>query len=193
MSAASNASSTPISWWCPHAINVFGLPDSLKISVHTGSDKFSIYPAIHRALQKRGAGLHLKTAGTTWLEEIIGVALSGARGLGIAKQIYAQALVRYDELCKPYATVVEIDRAKLPTAAEAQGFTAEQFVKRVRHDASCADYNIHMRQLMHVAFKLAAELGQEFRDALDDARDTAGQCVTENLFDRHIRPLFLGA
>ncbi|HEY4013606.1 MAG TPA: tagaturonate epimerase family protein [Polyangiaceae bacterium] len=176
-----------------HAIEVFGLPESLKISVHTGSDKFSLYPAIHDAIEKHGAGLHLKTAGTTWLEEIIGVALSGPRGLALAKGVYAGALDRFDELCKPYATVVEIDRSKLPTAAEASAFTAEQFARRIRHDPTCPDLNVHVRQLMHVAFRLAAELGQEFRDALDTARDVAGKGVTENLFDRHIRPLFLGA
>ena len=46
---------------------------------------------------------------------------------------------------------------------------------------------------MHVAFKVAAEMGGEFREALEAARDAAGACVTENLLDRHIRPLFLGA
>src|SRR5262249_6529158 len=56
-----------------HAVSVFGLPRSLKISVHTGSDKFSLYPVIRRAIKQSGAGLHLKTAGTTWLEEVIGV------------------------------------------------------------------------------------------------------------------------
>jgi hypothetical protein len=175
-----------------HAIRVFGLPDSLKISVHTGSDKFSLYPIIRKALQKHDAGLHLKTAGTTWLEEIIGVALSGAPGFGIAKRIYVQALSRFEELCKPYATVVEIDRAKLPDPAEVEGWTAEEFVRRVRHDRSCPDYSVDVRQLLHVSFKLAAEMGGEFHQALDTARETAGRCVTENLFDRHLRPLFLG-
>ena len=174
-----------------HAIEVFHLPQSLKISVHTGSDKFSLYPVIRRALKRSGAGLHLKTAGTTWLEEVVGVALSGPRGLAIAKRIYAAALSRFDELCKPYATVVEIDRAKLPAAAEVEAWTAEQFVRRLRHDQSCPDYNVHLRQLVHVAFKVAAELGDEYRSALDSAREIAGKCVTENLFDRHIRPLFV--
>jgi hypothetical protein len=175
-----------------HARKVFGLPPSLKISVHTGSDKFSLYPIIGRALKKHGAGLHLKTAGTTWLEEIIGIALSGPRGLAVAKRVYEQALARIDELCKPYATVVEIDRAKLPTAADVHGWSADQLVKRIRHDPRCAEFSIHVRQLMHVAFKVAAEMGAEFRGALDEARETAGACVTENLFDRHIRPLLLG-
>jgi hypothetical protein len=176
-----------------HAANVFGLPQSLKISVHTGSDKFSLYPAMRRALYKHGAGLHLKTAGTTWLEEIIGIALSGSRGFRIAKHVYAQALSRFEELCRPYATVVEIDRAKLPNASEMETWTAEQFVKRVRHDPSCPEFNVHMRQLMHVAYKVAAEMGREFQEALDAGRETVGKCVTENLFARHIRPLFPSA
>jgi hypothetical protein len=175
-----------------HARQVFGLPASLKISVHTGSDKFSLYPIIHRALAKHDAGLHLKTAGTTWLEEVIGVAQSGAKGLAIAKRIYAQALARFDELCKPYATVVEIDRMWLPPAAEVDTWTSEAFVKALRHDQACAEFNVHLRQLVHVAFRVAAEMGEEFRAALDEAREIAGRCVTDNLFDRHIKPLFLG-
>ena len=43
--------------------------------------------------------MHLKTAGTTWLEEVIGLAEAGGDGLAIAKEIYAQALDRIDELC----------------------------------------------------------------------------------------------
>lgn len=174
-----------------HAVRVFGLPASLKISVHTGSDKFSLYPVIRGALERTGAGLHLKTAGTTWLEEVTGVALSGSNGLGIAKRIYARAFDRFDELCKPYATVVEIDRAKLPKPDEVSKWTAQQFVQRLRHDPSCSDYSIHVRQLVHVSFKIAAEMGEEYRQALDAAREPAGRCVAENLFDRHIRPLFM--
>jgi hypothetical protein len=176
-----------------HAKRVFGLPASLKVSVHTGSDKFSLYPAMRRALLRHDAGLHLKTAGTTWLEEVIGVALSGGEGLGVAKRIYSRAHARIDELCKPYATVVEIDRALLPAPLVVEGWSAEQFVRRLRHEPSCPDYSVHVRQLMHVAFKIAAEMGAEFRHALDAARETAGRCVTDNLFERHIRPLFVGS
>ena len=57
------------------------LPAGLKLSVHSGSDKFSIYPAMRRALARFNAGLHIKTAGTTWLEELIGLAESGGEGL----------------------------------------------------------------------------------------------------------------
>lgn len=176
-----------------HSIDVFRLPQALKISVHTGSDKFSLYPCIRSALRRHGAGLHLKTAGTTWLEEVVGVALSGSSGLALAKRIYAQAYERFDELCRPYATVVEIDFSKLPTPSRVSQWDAEGFVQHLRHDVSCSNYSVHVRQLMHVAFKVAAELGDDFRSALDAARETVGRCVTANLFDRHIRPLFVAA
>ena len=176
-----------------HAISVFGLPPSLKISVHTGSDKFSLYPIINRALAKHGAGLHLKTAGTNWLEEVIGVALSGAGGLAVAKKVYLAGLPRFDELVKPYATVVEIDRAKLPTPAAVDRWTADDFVGRLRHDQSNPAYDLHLRQFVHVAFRVAAEMGAEWTGALEAAGEVAGRCVTENLFDRHIRPLFLSS
>ena len=32
-----------------YAVAHFGLPENLKLSVHSGSDKFSIYPSIHRS------------------------------------------------------------------------------------------------------------------------------------------------
>ncbi len=175
-----------------HAASVFGLPSSLKISVHTGSDKLSLYPIIHQALKKHGAGLHLKTAGTTWLEEVIGVALSGPRGLSVAQRVYRLALPRFDELVRPYATVVEIDRAALPPAATVDGWTAADLVGRLRHDPSNPAYDPNLRQFVHVAFRVAAEMGGEWTDALDAAAEVAGRCVTENLFDRHVRPLFLG-
>src|SRR2546430_17255383 len=56
------------------AIRRYGLPAGLKLSVHSGSDKLSIYGPIRRALGRFDAGLHLKTAGSTWLEEEIGLA-----------------------------------------------------------------------------------------------------------------------
>jgi hypothetical protein len=94
------------------AIQQYGLPPNLKLSVHSGSDKFSIYAPIRRALDKFGAGVHLKTAGTTWLEELIGLAEAGGPGLDLAKQVYTKAFENRDALCEPYATVIDIDYAK---------------------------------------------------------------------------------
>src|SRR5207302_9907597 len=98
------------------AVRDYGLPANLKLSVHSGSDKFSLYGPIRRALAKTGAGVHLKTAGTTWLEELIGLAEAGDEGLDLAKEIYTQALCKRDALCAPYAAVIDIDPQQLPSA-----------------------------------------------------------------------------
>jgi hypothetical protein len=44
---------------------------------------------------------------------------------------------------------------------------------------------------MHVAFRVAAEMGDEYRHALERAAEAADRCVADNLFERHIRPLFI--
>ena len=149
-----------------YAVREFGLPEGLKLSVHSGSDKFSIYRPIREALGKFDAGLHLKTAGTTWLEELIGLALAGGEGLAIAKEIYAKALARIDELCGPYATVIDIDRSKLPAPDAVAKWDGERFAAALRHNPSCPQYNPSFRQLLHVGYKIAAELGPRFTDAL---------------------------
>lgn len=176
-----------------HAVATFHLPRNLKLSVHSGSDKFALYPVIHRALKKTNAGLHLKTAGTTWLEEVIGLAAAGGEGLMAAKEIYAVSLARYDELCGPYLTVINIDRARLPLPAQVNLWTSTDFVHALQHVQSRKEYNTHFRQLVHVGYKVAAEMGPRFQGLLGECRDTIEANVTTNILERHIRPLFLGA
>jgi hypothetical protein len=171
-------------------VQEFGLPEGLKLSVHSGSDKFSLYPHIHNIIQKTGAGLHLKTAGTTWLEELIGLAAADGDGLRIAKEIYSQSFDHYEELVKPYATVLDIDRMALPAPAVVDNWTSQQYVAALRHDQSEKRYNPHLRQLLHVGYKIAAQMGDEYLSALDKYAGFIAPNVTENLYDRHIRPLF---
>lgn len=173
-----------------HAVTVFGLPQTLKISVHSGSDKFSLYPIIRRLVAKHSAGLHLKTAGTTWLEEVIGLAESGGEGLETAKEIYRNALPRASELIAPYAPVVDIDVASLPSVAKVEGWTSNDFVAALNHEASCPAYDRQFRQFIHVAFKIAAEMGPRFTGGLKTHREVIARRVTDNLLRRHIEPLF---
>jgi hypothetical protein len=174
-----------------YAVKRYGLPETLKLSVHSGSDKFSIYGPMRRGLAKFGAGLHIKTAGTTWLEEVIGLAEAGGEGLKIAKEIYASAIEHVEELCAPYATVIDIDRAKLPTAATVNGWSSEQFVSALQHNQKNPGYNPHLRQLIHVGYKVAAHMGQRYLDALVACEPVVAKNVTLNLYERHIKPLFL--
>jgi len=175
------------------AVEEFGLPENLKLSIHSGSDKFSIYPPIATALKKFDAGLHVKTAGTTWLEELIGLAMAAPDGLSIAKEVYAKALDRFGELCGPYATVIDIDTAELPTADQVETWDGQSFASALRHDQSCQQYNPNLRQLLHVGYKIAAEMGTRFSDALDRHEDIIAQNVAENIYQRHIKPVFMEA
>jgi len=175
-----------------YAVKEFDLPENLKLSIHSGSDKFCIYGSISRAIKKFDAGIHVKTAGTTWLEEIIGLAAAGGEGLEIAKKIYASAYDRFDELCGPYATVIDIDKSKLPSVDTVNRWTSGQFKDAVTHDQSCSEYNLNVRQLLHVGYKVAAELGDEYIHALERYEDVIAKHVTENIYQRHIVPVFLG-
>jgi hypothetical protein len=173
------------------AIKQYGLPATLKLSVHSGSDKFSIYAPMRRAIAKFGVGLHIKTAGTTWLEEVIGLAEAGGDGLALAKEIYAEALEHTNELCAPYAAVIDIDPKKLPSAATVNKWTSEQFVSALRHDQSNKAFNPSLRQLIHVGYKIAAKKGDAYLDALEAHEKSVAKNVTENLYERHLKPLFL--
>lgn len=175
-----------------HAVNVFHLPSNLKLSVHSGSDKFSLYPIMHAAMKKFNSGIHLKTAGTTWLEELIGLAASGGDGLKAAKEIYVEAMKRYDELCKPYLPVIDIKKEMLPTPQHVASWSAEEYVAALQHNQSSSAYNLHLRQLLHVSFKVAAEMNGTFVSLVAECRTAIESNVTYNLFSRHIEPLFLG-
>jgi hypothetical protein len=172
------------------AVREFGLPESLKLSVHSGSDKFSIYPIINRLIKKHHAGLHVKTAGTTWLEEVIGLAESGGEGLALVKEVYAQAHEHFAELAAPYSTVIDIDATKLPDPQSVMGWSSAQYANALRHVESSPEYNPDLRQLLHVGFKVAAGMGKRFTEALRANEEIVGRNVTENLFDRHLEPIF---
>ncbi len=173
------------------AISEFGLPDNLKLSIHSGSDKFSIYGPIREALKSTGAGIHVKTAGTTWLEELIGLAEAGGEGLVIAKEVYASSLEHMDALCKPYATVIDIDAEQLPTAETVNSWTGEEYARALRHNQADPLYNLHLRQLLHVGYKVAAQMGERYYGALKEFESDVARNVTENLWERHIKILFM--
>jgi tagaturonate epimerase len=176
------------------AVERYGLPANLKLSVHSGSDKYAIYGAINAGMREFNAGVHVKTAGTTWLEELIGLAEAGGNGLIIAKEIYFGAYAHAAELCAPYATVIDIDSNNLPTPAEVDTWTGERFARALRHDdMHDAVFNPDFRQLLHVGFKIAAKLGERYRNALEQNEELIARNVTNNLFERHIRPIFQGS
>ncbi len=173
------------------AVKRYPLPANLKLSVHSGSDKFSIYRPMREALKKFDAGVHLKTAGTTWLEELIGLAEAGGEGLALAKEIYAQAYDQREALCAPYAAVISIDVAKLPAPKAVANWSSGQYQKALRHVQQNPEFNSDVRQLLHVGFKVAAKMGPRYLSLLEQFEPTIAKNVTGNLFARHIEPVFM--
>jgi len=172
------------------AVKEFGLPQSLKMSVHSGSDKFSIYPIIGSLVRKHNKGLHLKTAGTTWLEEVIGLSESGGEALEFVKDMYYHSLEKTDELCAPYADVIDIKISELPGKDVVKNWSAKRMADALRHVPGNKDYNPNMRQLIHVGYKLAATNMKEYFRLLEANEETVAKCVYENVYNRHICRLF---
>lgn len=170
-----------------YAIKEFDFPENLKLSVHSGSDKFSIYPVMCELIKKQGVGLHLKTAGTTWLEEMIGLAESEGEGFEFCRTIYWEALKRYEELTKDYTTVLSIDKNELPK--EDSFKSGNEFANALRHTPESENYNPHFRQLIHCAYKIAAEK-KEFPALLEKFRKKIEENVTYNLYERHLKQIF---
>jgi hypothetical protein len=142
-----------------------------KLSLHSGSDKFSIYGiAAHLA---RGL-VHLKTAGTSYLEALR--ALSTASP-GLFREIYVFSRERYDTDRLTYHVSARLDRAPAPeTLSDAQ------------LPGLLEDFDA--RQILHVTFGsvlTSPELSPRFRAALV-ANQAAYDACLETHFKRHLEP-----
>ena len=71
-------------------------------------------------------------------------------------------------------------------------WSSEQFTAALRHDRRSPAYNQSLRQLLHVGFKVAAKMGPRYLDLLEANEGVIAKNVTENLYARHIAPVFLG-
>ena len=94
------------------------------------------------------------------------------------------------ELCTPYADVIDIDDTQLPTVEEVNQWTSEEFANTLTHDENQAAYNSGFRQLIHVTYKVAAEMGISYTELLEIYVDIIGACVEKNIYERHLKKLF---
>src|SRR5271166_2944030 len=94
------------------------------------------------------------------------------------------------ELVAPYSTVIDIDPDKLPDPKSVMGWSSSQYAGALRHVESSPHYDPNFRQLLHVGFKVAAGMGKRFTGALEANEQIVARNVTENLFERHLQPIF---
>ena len=88
--------------------------------------------------------------------------------------------------------MIDIDRAKLPSPDEVDRWPGEQLAAVLRHNPRSPAYNPHVRQLLHVGYKVAAQMERRYLDALERNEEIVARNVTENLLERHLKPIFLG-
>ena len=88
--------------------------------------------------------------------------------------------------------MIDIDESKLPSAEEVNSWSGKQYAAALRHDQRNPAYNPSFRQLLHVGFKIAAKMGPKYINAVEANEDVIAKHVTENLWERHIKPVFLG-
>ena len=69
---------------------------------------------------------------------------------------------------------------------------AARFATTVRHEQQNPNFNPSVRQLLHVSFKLAAKAGPRYLALLETHEEIVAKNVTENIYSRHLKPLFVG-
>jgi hypothetical protein len=106
-----------------------------KLSIHSGSDKFSVFPSIGR--ETRGA-FHVKTAGTNWLEAM---RVAAQADPSLYREVHACALEAFDEARKYYHVTTEL--SKIPDVSTVKDEDLPKIFE-----------NNDGRQLIHITYGL---------------------------------------
>jgi hypothetical protein len=117
-----------------------------RLSLHSGSDKFSVYPLFGEITD---GFFHVKTAGTSYLEA---VKTAAAADMGLFRRIYSRSVDTFIENVKSYHISAQIEN--VPRASSLAGDAA---VRLITVDPD-------VRQTLHIAFGvILKEMGEEFR------------------------------
>ena len=174
------------------AINEFALDPSLKLSLHSGSDKFSVYPIINKMLRKHHVGIHVKTSGICWLTSLIVLASKGGENLDLVKAFYTEAYQDFSNIITHYDKVTDINKSKLPTLEEIKDWENEQMVKALDNSVKAPEYNPTMRQFLACAYGVASKNIDLYKDAVDNHLEEINQKIEFYLVELHLKPLFAG-
>ena len=149
-----------------------------KLSLHSGSDKFSIYPIITGLTARAsdlGPLLHVKTAGTSYLEALRTIARVDPP---LFREVLAHARMRYEVDRATYHVSAALDRVPPPEAID---------------DGDLADLleRFDARQVLHVTFGSALDrFGERLRATLQREQERYAE-ILEAHFERHLAPLMV--
>jgi len=174
------------------AVDEFGLDPSLKLSLHSGSDKFSVYPIINKMLRKHQVGIHVKTSGIGWLSSLIVLASKGGENLDMVKTFYTEAYQDFSNIITHYDKVTDINKSKLPTEEEIKTWSAEKFVRALDNTVSDQGYNPTLRQFMACAYGVVANKRDKYEKAVKDHLEEIDHKIAYYLVELHLKPLFAG-
>jgi tagaturonate epimerase len=133
-----------------------------KLSLHSGSDKFSVYPLIAKYWGER---LHVKTAGTSYLEALRTLAVSEP---GLFQRIWELGLEHYPADRVSYHVSADVEKA--PRGAALPAFLED----------------FHAREILHVTFGSALiSFGPAMKAALEKHAD-AYQANLQKHFRKHL-------
>lgn len=104
-----------------------------KLSIHSGSDKFSIYPVIGEVTKGK---YHVKTAGTSWVEAVKMIALTDP---DLYREVHAYALESFDSAAKLYHVTTDVHN--IP---DVENMADRDLVSLFEHNDA--------RQLIHITY-----------------------------------------
>lgn len=158
-----------------------------KLSLHSGSDKLSMYPALARATE---GCFHVKTAGTSYLEALRVVA---RHDQALFRRIIAFARSRYDTDRATYHVSATVERVPPPERLSGPELEAV-YLERWQDVAAGSGFRAPGRQILHCTFGSTlthAELGPAVRATLEAHPGTYAEVLAEH-FAHHLRSLTAG-
>jgi hypothetical protein len=143
-----------------------------RLSLHSGSDKFSVYSSFFRAT---GGIFHVKTSGTSWLSALETIMKSDPE---LFRSIYSIAYDTLEENLKAYS--LSLDKADFPTGLE----------KVDDKHLPAFFFQDKVRQMLHIAYGPVLEaLGDRLREVLFREEEKHYRKVSGNI-EKHLAVLF---
>jgi hypothetical protein len=159
-----------------------------KLSLHSGSDKLAIYPALARAT---GGLFHVKTAGTSYLEALRVAAIHDA---ALFRRICEFARLRYDVDKATYHVHATLESVPAPAALKHDRQLEAIYLERWDDVEAGWGFTAPGRQILHCTFGSVltdASLGPALRDCLMAHLETYKEVLAVH-FERHLQALQAG-